>query len=118
MAKTIQIRHVPDDVHGTLTARAAEARMSLSGYLLREISILAGQPTMAEWLASVEADERFVLEGENEPARITRPPRRSGLIVLDASAVVDLLVREGPASEWVTRRLSPVWGQCHAPHLT
>ena len=34
MAKMIQIRHVPDDVHRKLKARATLAGMSLSEYLL------------------------------------------------------------------------------------
>ncbi len=37
MAKTIQIRNVPDDVHHTLRVRAAEADMSLSDYVLEEL---------------------------------------------------------------------------------
>jgi plasmid stability protein len=32
MEKTLQIRHVPEDVHRTLKARAALAGMSLSDY--------------------------------------------------------------------------------------
>ncbi len=34
--KTLQIRHVPDDVHRILKARAAMAGMSLSEYMLAE----------------------------------------------------------------------------------
>ena len=36
MAKMIQLRHVPDDLHRKLKARAALAGLSLSDYLLRE----------------------------------------------------------------------------------
>lgn len=75
MPKMIQIRNVPDDVHRVMTERAAAAGMSLSAYLGAELSEMAGKPTMAEWLARVEADERFVLEGEHEPARIIRELR-------------------------------------------
>lgn len=50
MPKMIQIRNVPDDLHRTLKVRAAEAGMSLSGYLLREIRDVAGKPTLHEWL--------------------------------------------------------------------
>lgn len=46
----IQIRNVPDNVHRKLKARAAEAGMSLSEYLLRDATRRAQQPTMAEWL--------------------------------------------------------------------
>lgn len=45
--KTIQIRHVPDDVHRTLRAQAAEAGMSLSDFLLAEIEQLAGRSVNA-----------------------------------------------------------------------
>ncbi len=44
----IQIRNVPDPIHRTLKARAAQAGMSLSAYLLRQIAALAEQPTLEE----------------------------------------------------------------------
>ena len=50
MAKTIQIRDVPDEVHRRLTDRAAEERRSLSELLRAEIVELALRPTMAEML--------------------------------------------------------------------
>ena len=48
MAKTIQLRHVPDHVHRTLKARATLAGLSLSDYLLREVCRAAERPTIAE----------------------------------------------------------------------
>ena len=42
----IQIRNVPDDVHRTLKIRAAEAGMSLSEYLLRDIERSARRLTI------------------------------------------------------------------------
>ena len=48
MATMIQLRHVPDDLHRKLKARAALAGMSLSDYLIREIRDLAERPTIAE----------------------------------------------------------------------
>jgi antitoxin FitA len=50
MASTIQIRHVPDDVHSTLRARAAAAGVSLSDYLLGEIVRVAKRPPVADVL--------------------------------------------------------------------
>lgn len=50
MAKTIQIRDVPDDVHRRLTVRAAEERRSLSELLRAEMTEFARRPTMAEML--------------------------------------------------------------------
>jgi antitoxin FitA len=48
MSKTIQIRNVPEKVHRTLKARAAEAGMSLSEYVLAELRDLAAVPTQKE----------------------------------------------------------------------
>jgi antitoxin FitA len=48
MSKMIQIRHVPDDMHRKLKARAALAGMSLTDYLLAEIRHIAERPTEAE----------------------------------------------------------------------
>ena len=49
MAKTIQVRNVPDSLHRRLKARAAMAGMSLSDYLLAEIKEIAERPTLAEF---------------------------------------------------------------------
>jgi plasmid stability protein len=48
MARTIQLRNVPDAWHRTLKARAARAGMSLSDYVLSEIREVAERPTLAE----------------------------------------------------------------------
>lgn len=48
MAKTIQIRNVPVEVHRKLKGRAGRLNMTLSGYLLREFRQLAEQPTVEE----------------------------------------------------------------------
>jgi hypothetical protein len=49
--KAIQIRDVPVELHRELRARAAAAGMSLSDYLLRELTRIAERPTNAEVLA-------------------------------------------------------------------
>jgi antitoxin FitA len=51
MSRTIQIRHVPDEVHQTLRARAAAAGQSLSDYLLAEVTRVAERPLVADVLA-------------------------------------------------------------------
>lgn len=51
----IQIRNVPEDVHRTLKARAAKAGMSLSEYLLAQVSELARRPTLEEHIARVRS---------------------------------------------------------------
>lgn len=48
MSRMIQLRHVPDNVHRELKARAALAGLSLSDYLLQEIRRVAERPTLAE----------------------------------------------------------------------
>lgn len=53
MPVMIQIRNVPEEIHRKLKARAAEAGMSLSDYILRDLSRLAGQPTLDEWLKNL-----------------------------------------------------------------
>lgn len=48
MAKTVQIRNVPDHVHKTVRARADRAGVSVSDYLRGLITELALHPTIAE----------------------------------------------------------------------
>jgi antitoxin FitA len=45
MSKMVQLRHVPDDLHRQLKARAALAGLSLSDYLLLEVRRLAEPPS-------------------------------------------------------------------------
>jgi plasmid stability protein len=65
MPKMIQIRNVPEDVHRRLRMRAAEAGMSLSDYLLQEVTEIAGS------LSTREVVERARQRG---PVRITASP--------------------------------------------
>jgi len=50
MSKMIQVRDVPEQLHGTLKARAAREGMTLSDFLKRELARVAERPTMQEWL--------------------------------------------------------------------
>jgi antitoxin FitA len=50
MSKMVQVRDVPDEVHGTLKARAAREGMSLSDFIKRELERSAERPTIQEWL--------------------------------------------------------------------
>ncbi|NQW17119.1 MAG: hypothetical protein HQ478_06490 [Chloroflexi bacterium] len=78
MAKAVQIRNVPDDIHKTLRTRAAADGMSLSEYLLKEVTRLASSPTVAELMDRVSS----------------RPlPNISTQIIVDA-------VREGRDRDW------------------
>ncbi|QIN78629.1 hypothetical protein GBA65_08965 [Rubrobacter marinus] len=65
MAKMIQIRNVPDDLHRTLKVRAAKAGMTLSDYLLSEIERVAEKPTLQELM------ERLA---QREPVELDEPP--------------------------------------------
>lgn len=49
--KTIQVRHVPDDVHRELRSRAAAEGISLSDYVLRELERAARRARTADVLA-------------------------------------------------------------------
>jgi plasmid stability protein len=50
MSKMIQIRDVPEQIHGILKARAAREGMSLSDYLKKELEQVAERPSTREWL--------------------------------------------------------------------
>ncbi len=67
MAKMIQIRNVPDDLHRTLKARAAGAGMSLSDFLLSEIEQIAEKPTLREMMERLRSLEPVELDEEHRP---------------------------------------------------
>jgi antitoxin FitA len=75
MAKTIQIRNVPEEVHRALKARAATASMSRSAFLRREVA---------------KAAERLTIEEVLERAR------RRGPVVLDEDPVETIRKLRGP----------------------
>ena len=53
----IQIRHVPEDVHRRLKEQAANAGMSLSDYLLQEVTLLSGQMSWEELFQEIDRDQ-------------------------------------------------------------
>ena len=53
VAKMLQIRNVPDDMHRRLKARSALAGMSMSDYVLREIRRSLTRPTRDEVFARI-----------------------------------------------------------------
>lgn len=73
MSVMIQIRHVPDDLHRKLKARAAAAGMSLSDYLLREVREIAERPSMEELLARLRS--RTPVVTALTPAEVIRAER-------------------------------------------
>lgn len=58
MSTMIQIRHVPDQLHRQVKARAAAAGMSLSDYLLQELRRAVERPTREELLARLKRRSR------------------------------------------------------------
>ncbi len=73
MAKMIQIRNVPNTLHGRLKARAALAGMSLSDYLLTELRQFADRPTLEEMLDRLARLPR--VEIRKPPAEVIRMER-------------------------------------------
>ena len=73
MRKMIQIRNVPEALHRKLKVRAAEAGLSLSDYLLREVRKSAEQPTLPELLERLK--RRTPVHVKESPAEILRAAR-------------------------------------------
>ncbi len=76
MAKMIQVRKVPEDVHRTLKARAAATGVSLSEYLRAVLARAAARPTPQELGARVEA--RGVVRLKESSEASVRAIRDSG----------------------------------------
>ena len=75
MSKMVQIRNVPDTLHRKLKARAAEARQTLSDYLLAEMERLAALPTRAQMLERIRSRTRVSLK--TSAATVIREERES-----------------------------------------
>ncbi len=76
IAKMIQLRHVPDDLHRKLKARAALEGLSLSDYLLEEIRRVAEHPTLAELRHRLA--QRASVVPRVPPAKVVRAGREHG----------------------------------------
>jgi antitoxin FitA len=55
--RMIQIRHVPEDVHRRLKEQAKRAGMSLSDYLLQEVTVLSRQLSWEEFFDELDRDD-------------------------------------------------------------
>ena len=73
MSVMIQIRNVPDALHRRLKARAAEAGMSLSDYLLADLRRSAERPTPEELRERIRA--RAAISLPEPAARTVRAER-------------------------------------------
>ena len=69
MTKTIQIRNVPDEVHRALKARAVAAGMSLSAFLLREVT-----KEVTEAVGRLSIEEVFERARQREPVMLDEDP--------------------------------------------
>lgn len=69
----LQIRHVPDDVHRRLKARAALAGMSLSDYALAELERSLERPTRSELIEALASRPRRTFS--TSPTAIIREER-------------------------------------------
>ena len=69
----IQLRHVPDELHRKLKARAALEGMSLSDYLLKEIEEAASYPTVMELRQQLAGRTPFI--PRIPPAKVIRAER-------------------------------------------
>ncbi len=59
----MQVRNVPDRVHAVLTRRAAEAGLSLSDYVLRELELVASRDANSELLHQLALLPRSAVSG-------------------------------------------------------
>ena len=71
----VQIRNVPSDFHRRLKARAAIEGMSMSDYIMREVSKALDRPTRAEVLARLQAQP--VRKLKRSAAEIIRAEREA-----------------------------------------
>jgi antitoxin FitA len=71
----VQIRNVPASLHRTLKARAAQAGMSLSEYLLAEIRESARTPTVEELVERVRS--RRLIHSRKPAADLIREEREA-----------------------------------------
>jgi antitoxin FitA len=71
----IQIRNVPPELHKKLKVRAAEAGMTLSEYLLREVERSASTPSLEEAIRRIRS--RKLTKRKTRPAEAIRENRES-----------------------------------------
>lgn len=76
----IQVKNVPEELHGELRRRAARAGMTVRDYVLALIERDQRRPTLDEWLDEVtEADPVVLRESAAETVRASREGREHEL---------------------------------------
>ena len=73
MHRMVQVRNVPEVLHRSLKARAANAGMSLSDYLLGELREIAERPTLDEFRERLHTRKPF--PGALDTADLVREER-------------------------------------------
>jgi plasmid stability protein len=77
MPKMIQLRNVPDDIHRALKIKATQAGMSLSDFLVREVSYIARRPSLEEVLERIRQHDPVELSEDSATAvRAERESRK------------------------------------------
>ncbi len=77
VAKNIQIRNVPDNVHEVYKRRAAAAGMSMQEYLLSDLSDRATRLTMDEALTRIDRHRRGSTVTVDDVVQAIREDRES-----------------------------------------
>jgi predicted DNA-binding protein len=81
MGKMVQIRNMPEAMHRRLKSKAAQEGLSLSAFLLRELSVIAERPTLAEMIERMRKLPRVKLSRSS--AEIVREGREERMQHLD-----------------------------------
>ncbi len=71
----VQVRHVPDDVHRRLKARAALSGQSLNEFLLARMTDIASVPTVSELADRIRARAPYEGPSSAETIRAERDRR-------------------------------------------
>lgn len=75
MGRLVQVRDVPEAVHRTLKARAAQSGISLSEYLRGELALIAARPTPEEVRQRLRERTPVNLPESERPAKMIRKMR-------------------------------------------
>lgn len=75
MGRLVQVRDVPEGVHRTLKARAAQSGMSLSEYLRAELGLIASRPAPDEVRTRLRALPPLTVPARERPEAIIRRQR-------------------------------------------
>jgi antitoxin FitA len=87
--RMIQIRHVPEDVHRRLKERAKREGMSLSDYLLQEVTLLSTQLSWEELFEEIDRDGPAI-EGDVDTVEMIRQDREERERELEARTMRDV----------------------------